>query len=63
MSFKPLFAATVLSLALASAVHAQTNATATTVAAHYATLVHANACASISRSVRSQRAFTAAPSR
>ena len=65
MSFKPLFAATVLSLALAGAAHAQTNATPATVVAHYATLVHANYSDTLSSSKAMQdaiKAFTATPS-
>ncbi|MCU0761961.1 MAG: iron-regulated protein [Hydrogenophaga sp.] len=65
MSFKPLFAATVLSLALASGVHAKTPATPATVAAHYATLVHANYSDTLSSAKAMHdaiKAFTAAPS-
>lgn len=65
MNLKPVFVATVMAWALATSVHAQPAATPAAVAAHYATLVHAN----YEDTLRSAKAlqdaittFTAAPS-
>jgi putative iron-regulated protein len=65
MSIKPLFAATVFSLALVGTAHAQTTATATSVATHYASLVHANYSDTLTSAKSMQdaiKAFTVAPS-
>lgn len=65
MNFKPFFAASALSLALASTVHAQTPATPASVATHYATLVHTNYSDTLTsaKALRDAiKAFTAAPS-
>lgn len=65
MRLKPLAAAALLSLALAAPAFAQTAATPASVAAHYATLVHANYEDTLSGAKALQaavKAFTAAPS-
>jgi len=65
MTLKPIVAAAVLSLALAGAAQAQTAATPASVAAHYATLVHANYSDTLTAAKAMQdaiKAFTASPS-
>lgn len=65
MKLKPTVAAAALALALAGGVQAQTAASPASVAAHYATLVHANYSDTLAAAKTMQdaiKAFTAAPS-